>query len=131
MILRGVPVKKTPCSYCSTAPDPCCPQVPLACAVYRARGTPEYEGLLEKLPAAYRDGYHRIIQYGAQYVVTFFFAQRGSESILQMEVDDLVKEEGETLQFAYWREVIAPAFYFPLSTSAFCFLAPGSYSCTP
>ena len=80
--------------------------VPLAIAVYNARGTPEYESLLNQLPEAYQDCYHKLIQYGAQYVITFWFAQRGEESILKMDIYDLVFEEDETLQFGYWREVI-------------------------
>ena len=42
---------------------------------------------------------------GNQYVVTLFFAQRSKESMATMEVGHLVKEEDETLQFAYFREV--------------------------
>jgi len=38
--------------------------VPLAIAVYAARGTPQYESLLQQLPAAYRDCHHVIILYG-------------------------------------------------------------------
>jgi len=38
--------------------------LPLAIAVYTARGTPEYESLLVQLPEAYSDRYHVIIQYG-------------------------------------------------------------------
>ena len=79
--------------------------VSLACAAYTNRGTDKYEGLLQQLPADYRDSYHKIIAMGNQYVVTLFFAQRSKESMATMEVGHLVKEEDETLQFAYFREV--------------------------
>ena len=74
-------------------------------AVYAARGTKEYPAMLALLPEGYRDNYHQIIQKGAQYVVTLFLAQRAVESIKVMDVTDLVKEEDDTLEFSYWREV--------------------------
>ena len=79
--------------------------VSLACAAYIHRGTDKYEAILEQLPADYRDSYHVLIAMGNQYVITLFFAQRGKETMASMEVDHLVKEEDETLQFAYFREV--------------------------
>ena len=47
---------------------------------------------------------------GNQYVITFFFAQRGKETMASLEVDHLVKEEDETLQFAYFTEVRLKSF---------------------
>ena len=79
--------------------------VSLACATYIHRGTDKYESILQQLPADYRDSYHILIAMGNQYVITLFFAQRGKETMASMEVDHLVKEEDETLQFAYFREV--------------------------
>ena len=79
--------------------------VSLACAAYIHSGTDKYEAILEQLPADYRDSYHILIAMGNQYVITLFFAQRGKETMASMEVDHLVKEEDETLQFAYFREV--------------------------
>ena len=79
--------------------------VSIACDTFDARGTPEYETLLARLPEEYRDCYHKLIQMGAQYCVTLFFAQRGRESVAAMQVGDLIKEESDTLQFSYWREV--------------------------
>ena len=46
-----------------------------------------------------------LVLMGAQYCVTLFFAQRGRESVAAMQVGDLIKEESDTLQFSYWREV--------------------------
>lgn len=43
---------------------------------------------------------------GAQYVITIFLAQRSIESMAQLEVDDLVWEESDTVEFSYLREVI-------------------------
>ena len=77
----------------------------LAEAVYAARGTEHYPALLALLPDNCRDKYHKIIQKGGQYVVTLFLAQRAVESIKEMNVGDLVKEEDDTLEFSYWREV--------------------------
>lgn len=74
-------------------------------AVYAARGTEEYPAMLALLPEAYRDQYHKILQKGAQYVVTLFLAQRAVESIKVLDFTDLVKEEDDTLEFSYWREV--------------------------
>ena len=79
--------------------------VSIACDAFDARGTPGYETLLARLPEEYRDCYHKLIQMGAQYCVTLFFAQRGRESVAAMQVGDLIKEESDTLQFSYWREV--------------------------
>ena len=79
--------------------------VSIACDTFDARGTPEYETLLARLSEEYRDCYHKLIQMGAQYCVTLFFAQRGRESVAAMQVGDLIKEESDTLQFSYWREV--------------------------
>ena len=79
--------------------------VSLASAVYAARGTEQYECLLNQLPPDYRDMYHKLIAMGAQYTITMFFAQRGQESMVQMDIGDLVEETDETLQFTYWREV--------------------------
>ena len=77
----------------------------LAEAVYAARGTEHYPALLALLPEGCRDNYHKLIQKGGQYVVTLFLAQRALESIQEMNVGDLVKEEDDTLEFSYWREV--------------------------
>ena len=79
--------------------------VAIACATYEKRGTPEYETLLAKLPEQYRDNYHKLIQMGVQYCITFFFAQRGREGVAALKVGDLIKEESDTLKFSYWREV--------------------------
>ena len=77
----------------------------LAEAVYAARGTKEYPALLDMLPEGFRDSYHKILQKGAQYVVTLFLAQRAVESIMEMDMADLVMEEDDSMEFAYWREV--------------------------
>lgn len=77
----------------------------LAEAVYAARGTEEYPALLDMLPEAFRDSYHKILQKGAQYVITLFLAQRAVESIMEMDVKDIVKEEDDSMEFTYWREV--------------------------
>ena len=42
---------------------------------------------------------------GAQYVTTIFLAQRSIESMVELEVDDLVWEESDTVEFSYFREV--------------------------
>ena len=76
-----------------------------SCATFEARGTPEYDAYLMRLPAELRNSYHRLNQMGAHYCVTLFFAQRGRESMATMEVADLVKEESDTMEFSYWREV--------------------------
>ena len=68
-----------------------------SCATFEARGTPEYDAYLMRLPAEFRNSYHRFIQMGAHYCVTLFFAQRGRESMATMEVADLVKEESDTM----------------------------------
>jgi hypothetical protein len=47
-----------------------------------------------------------LLQMGAQYVITIFLAQRSIESMAQLEVDDLVWEESDTVEFSYLREVI-------------------------
>ena len=77
----------------------------LAEVVYASRGTEDYPALLARLPEGCRDSYHKIIQKGAQYVVTLFLAQRSVESVKEMNVEDLQKEDDETLEFSYWREV--------------------------
>ncbi len=79
--------------------------VSLACAAYAQRGTEQYGGILDQLPPEYKDKYHKIIAMGAQYVITMFFAQRGKDSMVQMDIGDLIKEQGDTLQFTYYREV--------------------------
>ena len=84
--------------------------VSLACAAYTHRGTDKYEAILQKLPSDYRNSYHKLIAMGNQYVITFFFAQRGKETMASLEVDHLVKEEDETLQFAYFTEVRLKSF---------------------
>ena len=76
-----------------------------SCATFEARGTPEYDAYLMRLPAELRNSYHRLNQMGAHSCVTLFFAQRGRESMATMEVADLVKEESDTMEFSYWREV--------------------------
>ena len=73
-------------------------------AVYEARGTASYETLLMELPENWRDKYHVILQYMAQYTITLLLAQRSVESIFLMEVSDLVRVEDELLTFSYWVE---------------------------
>lgn len=48
-------------------------------AAIAARGTPEYEGWLQKIPVGYRDSYNIILQWGAQWSVTLLEANRGRE----------------------------------------------------
>ena len=43
------------------------------------RGTPEYDKWLRKIPVTYRDRYHIILQWGAQWSVTLLEANRGRE----------------------------------------------------
>jgi c-di-GMP-related signal transduction protein len=38
-----------------------------------------YKSLIEKLPLEYKDDYHRLIQYGAYYIIGMHFAKRGRE----------------------------------------------------
>ena len=42
---------------------------------------------------------------GAQYVTTIFLAQRSIESMVELDVGDLVWEESDTVKFSYFREV--------------------------
>lgn len=44
-------------------------------------------------------------QMGAQYVTTIFLAQRSIESMVELDVGDLVWEESDTVKFSYFREV--------------------------
>ena len=44
--------------------------------------TAHYKSLIEKLPLEYKDDYHRLIQYGAYYIIGMHFAKRGREGIL-------------------------------------------------
>jgi len=78
--------------------------VGLAMAVFAARGTASYEELLKQLPEEYKDSYHKLIQMGAQYVTTIFLAQRSIESMVELDVGDLVWEESDTVKFSYFRE---------------------------
>ena len=46
--------------------------VGLAMAVFQARGTPRYEGLLFQLPAKFQDSWHKLIQVGSLFFGEIF-----------------------------------------------------------
>ena len=43
------------------------------------KGLAKYKTLVDKLPFEYKDEYHRIMQFGAMYIVAMSFAKRGRE----------------------------------------------------
>ena len=43
------------------------------------KNSPKYKTLIDQLPFGYRDEYHRIMQFGAMYILAMSFAKRGRE----------------------------------------------------
>ena len=45
----------------------------------KGKDSAKYKKLVQKLPDDYKDDYHRLIQYGAFFIIAMHFAKRGRE----------------------------------------------------
>ena len=66
----------------------------------------EYQTLVDKLPTAYRDTYHKLIQKGMQFIFMSLLAKRGREGIDKVQKNDFEKCYDEDGDYHYWTRVI-------------------------
>ena len=74
-----------------------------------SRGIPEYEEKLAKLPAHLHANVHKLLQWGAMFILIMFEVRRGSEGIENLEVEHFQVFEDAIFNFRYMRKVVSEA----------------------
>ena len=73
----------------------------------KARGTPEYKDLLDKIPVDLQGKQNRVMQWGAMLVIMMFEVRRGQEGIEYLTIDNFQVFEDDVYEFKYIRKVYA------------------------
>ena len=76
-----------------------------AAAALRARGTPRYDALLNKIRVEWRNKLNYILQYGAQFAVQMFGARRGGENLRELKSRDFQILEDLVKNFKYIKQI--------------------------
>ena len=70
-----------------------------------ARGTPEYDSALNKIPVEWRSKLNYIMQMGAELTVQMFGARRGGENMRDLKKKDFEMFEDRIKDFRYWKHI--------------------------
>ena len=72
-----------------------------------SRGTPEYEKKLAELPAEHHGDIHKLLQWGAMFILNMFEVRRGSEGMETLEVQHFKVFKDSVWDFQYMRKVVS------------------------
>ena len=64
-----------------------------------ARGTPEFDEMIEKMPKNLQNKLHRVLQWGAQLLLMLFEARRGAKGMPHLKKNDFVIYEDPIKKF--------------------------------
>ena len=70
-----------------------------------ARGTPEYDSALNKIPVEWRSKLNYIMQMGAELTVQMFGARRGGENMRKLKKKDFELFMDRIKDFRYWKHI--------------------------
>ena len=70
-----------------------------------ARGTPEYDSVLNKIPVEWRPKLNYIFQMGAEFTVQMFRARRGGENMRDLKKNHSEMFEDRIKNFKYWKHI--------------------------
>ena len=73
----------------------------------KSRGTPEYETKLARLPAEHHGNVHKLLQWGAMFILVMFEVRRGNEGMEFLEVKHFKVFEDSVWDFKYMRKVVS------------------------
>lgn len=73
----------------------------------KSRGAPEYESKLAKLPAEHHADVHKLLQWGAMFILNMFEVRRGSEGMESLEVQHFKVFKDSVWDFKYMRKVVS------------------------
>ena len=72
-------------------------------AALEARGSPEYDECLQKIPVEWRHKLNSLVQNGAQMILTLYEVRRSKEGLEFLKKKDLQVMEDDVWQFKYMR----------------------------
>ena len=75
-------------------------------AVFKARGTPDYQKLLSTIPANLQGKLHVVLQWGAIFVLVMFEVRRGVENLEHLEATDFIEFQDQLWDFQYIKKVV-------------------------
>jgi len=73
----------------------------------QARGTPEYNEYLQRIPPAYHHKLHQLLQFAAQFILIMFEIRRGCENLRDLKKLDFQEVEDDTWNFRCIKKVIS------------------------
>ena len=72
----------------------------------KEKNSPEYQDLISQLPEAYRDSYHKILQWLVIFEILFTFGKRAVEGIADFTKSTFEKLYNEENDVYYWTQTV-------------------------